>query len=231
MPPIVFFGGAAGLAILLAAVAFAVAGPTGSARSAPRQSQVADSGPTPQSYFDSPSTKVFTGIDRRSADPAPLTLDEVFPAAPLADGRTKSHLALAGKRLDNHCDQAVWGQALAADLRKAGCTQAARGLYTDPRTGYAAAITILNLDGAASANRIVHALGPQGDGGFVLPLPGPVGTGFGMARGLAMGHYAVISWVQRIDGTGDERNEALLSLLVTAGNPPSVYGRAAAHTS
>ncbi len=34
-----------------------------------------------------------------------------------------------------------------------------------------------------------------------------------------MGHYAVITWVQRAEGTGDERDAALLSLLVTAGRP------------
>jgi hypothetical protein len=42
-----------------------------------------------------------------------------------------------------------------------------------------------------------------------------------------MGHYAVITWVQHADGTGDESDAALLSLLVTTGRPNAVLVRAA----
>jgi hypothetical protein len=46
-----------------------------------------------------------------------------------------------------------------------------------------------------------------------------------------MGHFAVIGWVRRLDGTGDEQDEALLSLLVTVSGPQAVLDRAAAARS
>jgi hypothetical protein len=49
-----------------------------------------------------------------------------------------------------------------------------------------------------------------------------------MARGLAMGHYAVVSWAQRLDGKGDASDGNLLSLLIEGGKAPAVLGRAAA---
>jgi hypothetical protein len=46
-----------------------------------------------------------------------------------------------------------------------------------------------------------------------------------------MGHYAVIGWVRRLDGTGDEQDDALLSLLVTVAGPQAILDRAAATRS
>jgi hypothetical protein len=48
-----------------------------------------------------------------------------------------------------------------------------------------------------------------------------------MARGLAMGHFAVVSWAARLDGKGDATDETLLSLLIEGGKSPAVLGRAA----
>jgi hypothetical protein len=69
---------------------------------------------------------------------------------------------------------------------------------------------------------------PRTGSGFPLvpPRSVPFGQAFSIARGVAMGHYAVITWVQRADGTGDERDGALLSLLVTTGRPGAVLLRA-----
>ncbi|HEX6469176.1 MAG TPA: hypothetical protein VF069_08780, partial [Streptosporangiaceae bacterium] len=189
-------------------------------------------GPAPSAYSDSPSTRAFAGIDRRAADAAPLTAAEAFPksAAVLEDRNAGVRLRQAGSRLDADCAAAVWGARLAGELRRGGCTQVARAGYLDKKAGYAALVAIINLATAADANRLVDALGNNAAPGFVLSLPGVdrFDQGFSLARGRAMGHYAVIGWVRRLDGTGDEQDEALLSLLVTVSGPAAVLNRAAA---
>ena len=246
-----FFGAAAALAVVvIVAVAglIVVSGDDGrSAQGDPARGmgRPADSGSSPQSYSSSPSTDAYRGIEERAKDARPLTEAEVFPAS----GRTLTvkeagaRLTLVGSRMDADCAQAVWGAAVAEELRRGGCTQAVRGMYADTRKGYALSVTIFNLTTSADSDRFVAALGRIHGGGFVRPLtdvPGGVtaspfpeelsrfGQGFGAARGLAMGHYAVIAWAQRLDGTGDPTDEALLALLIEGGKASAVLGRAAA---
>ncbi|MFA1542898.1 hypothetical protein, partial [Actinomadura monticuli] len=194
----------------------------------------AGNGPSPVSYSSSPSTSAYGGIASRSADPGPLTIGEVFPAeaATLSVPGGKAKVRLRAKRLDGDCAAAVWGGSVGAELGRGGCTQAARGIYSDPRHGYALAVAVFNLNAAADADRFVERLEHTIGAGFVLPLEAPrpldgFGRGFGMARGLAMGHFAVVSWAQRLDGKGDETDETLLSLLIEGGKSPAVLGRAA----
>jgi hypothetical protein len=119
-----------------------------------------------------------------------------------------------------------------AELGRGGCTQAARGIYSDTETGYALAVAVFNLNASADADRFVEKLEHTIGAGFVLPLEAPdplddFGRGFGMARGVAMGHFAVVSWAARLDGKGDATDETLLSLLIEGGTSPAVLGRAA----
>ncbi len=91
---------------------------------------------------------------------------------------------------------------------------------------------MFNLNASADADRFVAKLEQTIGAGFVLPLGAPdplddFGRGFGMARGLAMGHFAVVSWAARLDGKGDATDETLLSLLIEGGKSPAVLGRAA----
>ncbi|GAA2580084.1 hypothetical protein GCM10010411_10810 [Actinomadura fulvescens] len=230
--------GALGLVVVLAAVALVVLGgrddPPPPRPAAARMGPVAASGPAPASYSSSPSADAYTGIAQRSADPAPLTSAELFPSSAstvtLASGKAK--LTLKGKRLDGDCAPAIWGRAVANAFSEAGCTQAARTLYADTKRGFALAVTVFNLKSADDSDRVVERLGNGRGGGFVRPLNAAApldefGQGFGMARGLAMGHYVVVSWAQRLDGSGDEQDEALLSLLIEGGKSPAVLGRAA----
>jgi hypothetical protein len=144
----------------------------------------------------------------------------------------KATLKLRAKRLDGDCAAAVWGGSVGDELGRGGCTQAARGIYSDTKRGYALAVAVFNLAGSADADRFVAKLETTIGAGFVRPLEAPApldgfGRGFGMARGLAMGHFAVVSWAQRLDGKGDEKDETLLSLLIEGGKAPAVLGRAA----
>jgi hypothetical protein len=237
MPPVVFFATAGGLAVvLLAGVAFLMLGSGSGRKPAAPTAGLATSGLAPEVYSDAPSTPTFDAIGERSADGGPLTADEVFPRGKttLVDGVTHARLELRGQRLDTDCAQAIWGVTAGGELRKSSCNQVVRGIYSDEKKGYAALFAIFNLAHSVDAGRFVHAITPGSGAGFVRPLPAAApldrfGQGFGMARGAAMGHYAVIVWVQRLDGTGDAKDQGLISLLVTAGNAPAVYARVAAH--
>ncbi|MDL4770950.1 hypothetical protein [Actinomadura xylanilytica] len=247
--PRLYFGAAAGLGVIvvLALVLVAVTGSDGKdGKGAAVQDpgrgttmgQPAASGPSPSSYSSSPSAAAYRAIERRSADTAPLTVGELFPSSAAAisglDGKARP--TLREKRLDGDCAAAVWGTGTATSLRAGGCSQAGRGVYADTKRGYALSVTVFNLAAAADADRVVDALGRGRGGGFVRPVPaGPpldrFGRGYGMARGLAMGHFAVVAWAQRLDGKGDERDETLLSLLIEGGKSPAVLGRAARTTT
>jgi hypothetical protein len=192
----------------------------------------AATGVSPAAYSDSPSTGVFAGIDRRTADAKPLTVGEVFPRAAkiLPDKDARARLKLADARLDGGCAAAIWGLELGEELRRAGCSQVVRGAYIDKKAGYAAMIAIFNLADAGRAGRVVDTLGHNSVPGFILPLArgDRFDQGFSLARGRAMGHYGVIGWVRRLDGKGDEQDTALLSLLVTVESPKAILDRAAA---
>jgi hypothetical protein len=237
VPPVVFYGTAAGLGVvLLAAVVILVLAGGSGTKGPARPPGPAAAGSVPAAYSDAPSTPTFDVIGERSADSGPLTADEVFPPGrtTLVDGTTHARLELRDQRIDTDCAEAVWGSAAGAVLQQSGCTQAVRGVYADQKKGYAALYAVFNLAHAVDAGRFVHAITPGTGAGFVRPLPeaAPLdgfGRGFGIARGAAMGHYAVVAWVQRLDGSGDAKDQSLISLLVTAGNAPAVYGRVAAH--
>ncbi|MEV5831503.1 hypothetical protein AB0L25_38645 [Spirillospora sp. NPDC052242] len=238
--PKAYFAAAGALAavVLLGFGALAVAsgadGDDARGAALPPVGNAAETGLSPTSYSSSPSSDAYAGIAARQADAKPLTLDEAFPkdARSLTVPGSEIELELAEKKLDGDCAAAVWGASVAADLRRGGCTQAVRGLYADTDGGYGMAVAVFNLASAADADRFVATLGEVRGGGFVRPLPveGPAaefGAGFGMARGLAQGHFAVVSWAARLDGKGDAADEALLSMLIEGGKAPAVLARAA----
>ncbi|ROO84013.1 hypothetical protein EDD29_1524 [Actinocorallia herbida] len=231
-----FFGAAAALLALACVAVVAVLALRPSEKTAGR---TADGGVrlgvpeltgfSPGTYSSSPSTDVFAQIETRELDPEPLTADEMFPKGSLSDETTGAEIVRRSSVEDADCADAIWGKGLAEALGKAGCSQAVRGLYTDPKKGFAAVVAVYNLTDAEAAGDAVEAFG-AGSGGFVrVPDGAPklFGEGFSMARGIAMGHYALIAWVQRTDGTGDGRSAALLSVLVTAAEADALYGRAA----
>lgn len=189
-------------------------------------------GAAPSSYSNAPSSAVFAAIGKRSADKRPLTTSEVFTkeTKSLADKQADVVLKLRASRIDGNCAAAVWGASLTAELRKAGCTQVVRGLYSDSKGRYAAAVSILNLSGVREADALTKRLSPDVGDGFVRPLPGEApldkfGQGFSLARGRALGHYSVVAWVQRTDGEGDEEDAKLLSLVITMGKADSAILR------
>ncbi|MFI0371657.1 hypothetical protein ACH35V_27645 [Actinomadura sp. 1N219] len=239
--PKLYFGAAAVLGLVVLLAIGAVVGlsgedgaPAGGDVGNVRIGKPARNGLSPVSYSNSPSTSAYAGIAARGSDAKPLTIGESFPssAATLTVPDGDVEVKLRAKRLDADCAAAVWGATVGEVLGKGGCTQAVRGIYSDTKKGYGLAVAVFNLAGSADADRFVATLEKTLGAGFVRPLEAPApldrfGHGFGMARGLAMGHFAVVTWAQRLDGKGDEKDETLLSLLIEGGKAPAVLGRAA----
>ncbi|MFI0484467.1 hypothetical protein [Actinomadura sp. 9N215] len=238
--PRLYFGAAAvlGLFVLLGLGVVVVlrggGGAESPAMSNARIGKPAGNGLSPDFYSSSPSTSAYAGIASRGTDAKPLTIEEAFPASAttlsVPDGDVE--VKLRAKRLDADCAAAVWGATVGDVLGKGGCTQAVRGIYSDTERGYGLAVAVFNLAGSADADRFVATLEETLGAGSVRPLEAPApldvfGRGFGMSRGLAMGHFAVVTWAERLDGKGDEKDETLLSLLIEGGKAPAVLGRAA----
>jgi hypothetical protein len=228
---VAFFAAAGVIVVLAVVVAAAVLVFTrdgdGHGPAAPEVKNVQAEGPGASAYSHAASTAAFAAIADRSKDAKPLTAAEVFATKKISDTDAKATLKLTASRLDGHCAVAVWGTRLAGLLQQGGCTQTVRATYSDKHFG--AIVTIFNLADAEAADRVVAGADPRSGNGFPLAPPHspPFGQAFSTARGVAMGHYAVITWVQHADGTGDESDAALLSLLVTVGRPNAVLVRAA----
>ncbi|WP_433185341.1 hypothetical protein [Actinoallomurus sp. CA-150999] len=229
LPPAAYFF-AAGVVLVVALIAVAgvvVLLHDEPKPSAPQSGGPLAGGPSPSVYSAAASTDVFGPIAQRKADPSPLTENEVFDKKTIADADSKASLKLTTSKLDARCADTVWGQALVKLLQQAGCTQVARGVYEDKR--FTAMVAIFNLADSTVADKLVTAADPRTGNGFARPPSDEAGfgQGFSTARGVAMGHYAVITWVRRADGSGSETDPKLLSLLVTVGPPPAVVGRVA----
>jgi hypothetical protein len=229
LPPAAYFF-AAGVVLVVALIAVAgvvVLLHDEPKTSAPQSGGPLAGGPLPSVYSAAASTDVFAPIAKRTADPSPLTANEVFDKKTIADQDSKASLTLTTSKLDARCADTVWGQALVRLLQQAGCTQVARGVYADKR--FMAMEAIFNLADSTVAAKLVTAADPRTGNGFARPpsAEAAFGRGFSTARGVAMGHYAVITWVRRVDGSGSETDPKLLSLLVTVGPPPAIVGRVA----
>jgi hypothetical protein len=226
VPPVAFFA-AAGALILIAIVAAAAVliGQHRHHQAGLSGPPAAGEGPAPSAYSKASSTSAFDEITTRVQDAKPLTKAETFSPKTITDADSKATLKLVRSSLDARCTTAIWGAQLAEVLQRGGCAQAARAAYTDKH--FVAMVTIFNLVDVKAADAVVADADPKSGNGFPLALDGvPLGQGFSTARGVAMGHYAVITWVQRVDGSGDEQDTDLLSLLVATGRPKAVLVRA-----
>jgi hypothetical protein len=213
--------------VVAAVVVFTDSGGGGDDAAAPKVADARGEGPGASAYSQAASTAAFRAIADRAKDGKPLTAAQAFATKKITDADAKASLKLTASSLDSHCTAAVWGTGLAGRLQQGRCSQAARATYSDKR--FAAMVTIFNMADSRGADQVVADADPRKGNGFPLAPPRsvPFGQAFSTARGVAMGHFAVITWVERLDGTGDESDPALLSLLVTAGRPSAVLLRAA----
>ncbi len=187
--------------------------------------------PRPDAYKGWTSPKLFAPIGRSEADPAPLTLKDVFAEKVLKEGRIT--LKLTAPKLDTTCSAVIWGQELADQLAQGGCTQALRGAYRSADGRYVAQYTLFNLRDTAAADGLVQSLTAGYRGGWVQALEpaGPLfpAGGHTEASGHAMGHYAGLVWIGRADGAEPGPRDDFISLsLAVRGAEKAVFRRVVA---
>jgi hypothetical protein len=195
----ILIGAAATLVVVIAVIVAVVL------RSGGGDHEVASAGdhPMPTTYVPTNADPGTAKLDLRAADQRPLTEGEVF-----GDVKTVSYRAftfnLAAAAVSSDCRAGTWGQRLQTDLQRYGCTQLARGAYLSTDKQYVGQFFALNLDRAEGAQQIIRDLDRETGAGFLSPLPAPgvenFGGGFSAAYAEPMGHYVVMSWVQRKGG-------------------------------
>ena len=142
----------------------------------------------------SPSLGPFGHIASRAADPLPLTVAQLYPAAFTAGGvafsRTTSQPTAT-------CAAAVIGTALQAAVPATACSQAVRASYLAGAEKAMGTIGVLNLTTAASAAHAGHAADASD---FIAQLQGPggptraLGQGAGLEEAATKGHYLILIW-------------------------------------
>jgi hypothetical protein len=195
----VLIGAALALVVVIAVVVFVVLRSGGDdPEGAPAGDQ-----PVPTTYVPTNADPGTSKLNLRSTDQRPLTEGEVFGDVKKVSYRTFA-FNLAASAISSDCHAGSWGPRLQADLRRYGCTQLARGAYVSSDNQYVGQFFALNLDRAEGAQQIVRDLDAQTAAGFLKPLPAPgvqnFGGGFSAAYAEPIGHYVVMTWVQRKGG-------------------------------
>jgi hypothetical protein len=179
----------AAAAALLYAVLRGSATPRAAARSASKS-------PAP-STSASPTLGPYGHISSRTADPAPLTVAELYPASFKAG--TGSSVLRTATDLSSHCVAKLVGAGIQSAIRSAGCSQVVRATYLASSPGLMGTIGVLNLSTAKAAATAARAA----DGSdFISQLAakrGPtrrIGQGTGIEEAVAKGHYLILIWAE-----------------------------------
>lgn len=163
----------------------------------------------PASYNSMKSWSLWNKLNTAAGDSKPMTLDEVFAdseAKSYKDSSDNTMLNLQGNgRLDTDCGSTVTG-TLKTQLQSYGCTQVIRAAYVSADNKWVGQLAIFNLRDVDSANSFLDDLDPKAGKGFFLPLTGasPVdkfGSAPTGAESGAYGHFVVVGWAGRVDGS------------------------------
>lgn len=163
----------------------------------------------PVTYNSMKSWSLWNKLNTASGDSKPMTLDEVFSdaeAKSYKDGTDNTVFNLQGTgRLDGDCGSTVTGE-LKTVLQTYGCTQVIRAPYVSADQHWVGQLAIFNLRDVGSANSFLGDLDPKSGKGFFVPVSGssPVdkfGSAPTGAESGAYGHFVVVGWAGRVDGT------------------------------
>lgn len=161
------------------------------ARSAPPTSAPSRARPSP-----SPTLGKWQHIATRAADPAPLTVGELYPEA--VSSSNGSYDRAAG-RMDTNCAHALFGTALKSAAKKSKCTQVARASYVSSDGKLMGTIGVLNLVSYQAATKVGKVVGSNE---FIGPLAGSRGPTRSIAKGTGLvqaeikGHYLILTWAE-----------------------------------
>ncbi|SDH90224.1 hypothetical protein [Nonomuraea jiangxiensis] len=171
------------------------AGPTSTAEVAPAERT---SAPLPSA----PPGKYGFAAERET-DPDPISVKELFGS--------KKKLTFSGRgyemtinKLDKKCADAALGDDLQKSLMDGKCNQLVRASFRDKAGEVIGTVGVANLSTSKNATKVAKT----GDtSNYVKPLPGKdsvtkqLGSGSGGAKIWTHGHYAILVWFQRKDGT------------------------------
>jgi hypothetical protein len=135
-------------------------------------------------------------IGTRSQDPAPLTIDALFPPQFELNGSSYTRTAAD---LSKNCSLAVFGSNLQAALQSGHCTQVVRASYISGNGTMMGTVGVANLTSSAAAQKAGQATGPQQ---IIAPLAaqkGPtskLGNGTGVVQAEIKGHYLILMWAE-----------------------------------
>lgn len=137
-------------------------------------------------------------IELRTDDPAPLTVNELFPPA-FVNQTDHGSFTRVGTKLDTTCSSAVIGQDLVSALQDGKCTQVVRASYVSGDGAIMGTIGVANL---STTNEAHHAGKIVGTNDFIDPLStktGPaskLGKGTGIVEAEYKGHYVIMIWAE-----------------------------------
>ncbi|GAA0927003.1 hypothetical protein [Nonomuraea longicatena] len=144
----------------------------------------------------------------RKTDPQPLTVKELFGQKTITQGgRTYS---LAATKKDKKCGDGVVGDKLVKALKAAKCSQMIRASYRDKSGKIMGTVGIANLSTSRNAAKVA-AVGGKKREVYLKALPGKdsvtkkLGSGSGAAEVWTHGHYAVLVWFQKSDGSAPDK--------------------------
>ncbi|MGI5212004.1 hypothetical protein [Plantactinospora sp. CA-290183] len=151
-------------------------------------------------------TTLARDISSRAADPAPLTVKEVFPGDQIVIESEESAYQVLKTQGAQDCGLAASGQ-LGALLKELGCNQFVRGTVRSPTGSYLATAGIVNLADAAGADSARQRIKPivDGEDGRFLGMAAgqstePVTRPSAQAGWHVRGHFLVYCVVARVDG-------------------------------
>lgn len=151
-------------------------------------------------------TAIPRDISTRAADPAPLTVAEVFPAKEIVIAENQPTYALLGTQAQKDCKAAIDGK-LTALLGGAGCSQVVRGTLRSPTKDYYLTGGIFNLASTADAKRAydqTKTLIDARHGRFKGYVPSAATKVLALASTHLgwdyRGHYLVYCVIARVDG-------------------------------
>ncbi|OJF14656.1 flagellar basal body-associated FliL family protein [Couchioplanes caeruleus] len=159
-----------------------------------------------------PPTEQELRVADRQADPAPLTVTEVFRGAtiPGAQGQYKVLKTQAAP----HCDTAAGG-AVAKELASAGCNQVVRATLTSPDGALVITAGIFNLETQKKAEEAAAAIETaveKGEGRFGGLVAGQASNIISRAAANltwdVRGHYLVYCLVAKADGSAIADDDA-----------------------
>jgi hypothetical protein len=177
----------------------------------------------------------------RAVDPAPLTLEEVFPdpAEVPAAGTPRSY-RITMTHIDTDCRIATTG-TLGRLLQQHGCSQVVRAGLIAPYGDYEVTAGLFNLSDAAGATEVdglLRHLVETGDGSFAAMAGGaepgtdPTAAPTAQVGWHTRGHYLLYCVITRPDGQvvpdGDQNATRITADLVDGYLGENVLGRRAA---